>query len=74
MVGALASQIAAALSEADRRRYWCRVIWEALRAENEQRAGLQVLAAQLGRLQADLDEGAPWKNPGAVLAARLKVA
>lgn len=74
MVGALASQIAGALSEPERRRYWCRVIWEALRAENEQRAGLQVLSAQLGRLQADLDEGAPWKNAGAVLAARLKVA
>jgi hypothetical protein len=73
-VGALASQIAAALVEPDRRRYWCRVIWDALRGDFEQRAGLQVLSAQILRLNADLEEGAPWKNPGAVLAARLKVA
>lgn len=71
-VGLLASQIAQALGEHDRRRYWCRVIWDALKAEIEMRAGLQVLAAQLLRLEADMKEGAPWKNPGAVLAARLK--
>lgn len=73
-VGVLASSVAAALSEPDRRRYWCRVIWEAMRSENESRGGLQALAAQFSRLEADLNEGAPWKNPGAVLAARLKVA
>jgi hypothetical protein len=73
-VGLLASQIAAALVEPDRRRYWCRVIWEALKAENELRPGLQVLAAQISRLEADLKEGAPWRSPGAVLAARLKAA
>ena len=73
-VGHLASQIAAALGEHDRRRYWCRVIWDALTAQNEMRGGLQVLAAQLLRLEADMREGAPWKNPGAVLAARLKAA
>lgn len=73
-VGLLASQIAAALAEPDRRRYWCRVIWDALRGENEQRGSLQVLGAQLSRLDADLKEGAPWRNPGAVLAARLKAA
>lgn len=73
-VGVLASQIAAALAEPDRRRYWCRVIWDALRGEFEQRVGLQVLSAQISRLDADLREGAPWKNPGAVLAARLKTA
>lgn len=71
-VGVLASSVAAALSEPERRRYWCRVIWEAMRSENEARGGLQVLAAQLSRLEADLNEGAPWRNPGAVLAARLK--
>lgn len=73
-VGLLASQIAAALTEPERRRYWCRVIWDALRGENEQRGSLQVLGAQLARLDADLKEGAPWRNPGAVLAARLKAA
>lgn len=73
-VGVLASQIAAALVEPDRRRYWCRIIWDALRAENELRPGLQVLAAQFARLDVDIREGAPWRNPGAVLAARLKSA
>lgn len=73
-VGLLATQIAAALIEPDRRRYWCRVIWEALRSEFEGRGGLQVLGAQLSRMEADLREGAPWRNPGAVLAARLKAA
>lgn len=71
-VGLLASQLAQSLDEPERRRYWCRVIWDALRAEIEECSGLQVLAAQLSRLQADLREGAPWRNPGAVLAARLK--
>lgn len=71
-VGLLASQTAQSLGEPERRLYWCRVIWDALRSEVEERAGLQVLAAQFSRLQADLKEGAPWHNPGAVLAARLK--
>lgn len=73
-VGLLASQIAAALVEPERRRYWCRVIWEALKGEQESRGSLQVLGAQLARLDADLREGAPWRNPGAILAARLKTA
>lgn len=73
-VGVLASMICAALGEPDRRRYWCRVIWEALRSQGELRAGLQVLQAQVSRLDADIREGAPWRNPGAILAARLKAA
>ena len=71
-VGVLASQLAGALSEPDRRRYWCGVFWQALTAQDEGRGGLQVLGAQLERLAADLVEGAPWRSPGAVLAARLK--
>ena len=71
-VGLLASQIAAALTEPERRRYWCRVIWQALTAQDEGRTGgLQPLAAQIDRLRADMLEGAPWRSPGAVLAARL---
>lgn len=71
-VGKLASAIAGALSEPERRRYWCRVLWDALRSEQEDRGGVQVLGAQLARLAGDLDEGAPWRNAGAVLAARLR--
>lgn len=74
-VGQLASALCAALCEPERRRYWCRALWEALKAQNEGRTGgLQSLAAQLDRLEADLKEGAPWRNPGAVLATRLKTA
>ncbi|WP_028306312.1 hypothetical protein [Deinococcus ficus] len=73
-VGKLASALCGALGEPERRRYWCRVLWDALRAENEGRAGVQVLAAQVSRLVADLAEGAPWRNAGAVLAARLRMA
>lgn len=74
-VGQLASALCAALCEPERRRYWCRALWEALKAQNEGRTGgLQALAAQLSRLAADLSEGAPWHRPGAVLAARLKAA
>lgn len=71
-IGLLASQIARVLLEPERRLYWCKVIWDALKSQNELRGGLQVLAAQISRLEVDLREGAPWRNPGAVLAARLK--
>lgn len=71
-VGQLASGMCAALGEPERRRYWCRVIWEALRASGEGRAGLQGLAAQVARLEADRLEWSGLRNPGALLAARLK--
>ena len=73
-VGKLASAMCAALNEPERRRYWCRVLWEAIRATYEGRAGVQTLAAQVSRLAGDLEEGAPWRNAGAVLAARLRPA
>lgn len=72
-VGRLGSLIAGLLGESDRRRYWCGVIWQALTAQDEGRTGgLQALMGQFDRLAADLREGAPWRSPGAVLAARLK--
>lgn len=58
------------------RRWWCRVIWEAWNAHTEGRTGgLEALAAGLARLEADRRE-APhiWRRPGAVLAARLRMA
>lgn len=73
-VGRIASAMCAALCEPERRRYWCRVLWEAFRAEVEGRVGgLQALAGAVSRLAADLEE-APgvFRNPGAVLAARLR--
>jgi len=72
-VGKLASAMSHALSEPERRRYWCRVFWEAFRAEIEGRTGgLGALGAQISRLAADLAEDAPWKSPGAILAGRLR--
>lgn len=73
-VGKLAAAMCQALREPERRRYWCRMLWEAIRATYEGRAGLQGLAAAVWRLAADLREGAPWRNAGAVLAARLRPA
>lgn len=71
-VGQLARTLSTSLGEPDRRKAWCRVIWDAWRASVEGRAGLQGLAGQLARLAADLDERAPWRSPGAVLMARLR--
>ncbi|WP_157465449.1 hypothetical protein [Deinococcus apachensis] len=71
-VSRLAADLAHALNEPGRLKQWAGTIYTALSAENEQRPGLHVLALQLARLAADLAEGAPWRNPGAVLAARLR--
>ena len=72
-VGKLASEISAALIEPGRRRYWCKVIWEALNNQDAGRTSdLGALIGQFDRLGADLREGAPWRSPGAILAARWK--
>lgn len=74
LVGLMASTLAHALRDPNSRRWYCRVIWSAWKDEVEGRPGLQVLAAQLSRLAADLAEGAPWRCAGAVLATRLRAA
>ncbi|MBB5297485.1 hypothetical protein [Deinococcus metallilatus] len=56
------------------RRLWCRLIWDAWTAEVEGRGGLQVLAAQLARLEADRREWPGLRSPGALLASRLREA
>ena len=70
-VSRLASDLAHVLNEPGRYRQHCAAIYAALKAENEQRPGLSVLALQLHRLATDLSELAPWRKPGAVLASRL---
>ncbi len=70
-VSRLAGEIAHVLGEPGRFRQHCATLYAAIQAENELRPGLQALAAALCRLAADLAEGAPWRKPGAVLAARL---
>jgi hypothetical protein len=72
LVGVLASTLADALDDQHSRRFWCRVIWDAWTAEVEGRAGLQVLAAQLARLDTDQHEWAGLRKPGALLASRLR--
>jgi hypothetical protein len=71
LVGMIASTLARALDDQHSRRWYCRIIWNAWSAEVEGRAGLQVLAAQLARLDADRREWAGLKRPGALLASRL---
>lgn len=71
LVGLMASTLAHALNDQHSRRYWCKVIWSAWTADIEGRHGLQHLAAQLARLQADLHEWPGLRSPGALLASRL---
>lgn len=71
LVGLMASTLAHALNDRHSRRYWCKVIWSAWTADIEGRHGLQHLAAQLARLQADLHEWPGLRSPGALLASRL---
>jgi len=73
-VGRLASALSKVLDDQHSRRWYCAVIWEAWRAEVEGRAGLQVLAAQLARLDADRREWQGLRRPAALLAARLRAA
>lgn len=70
-VSRLAADVAHALREPGRLKQWAGTIYAALRAENEQRPGIQVLELALLRMAADLREGAPWRKPGAILTARL---
>jgi hypothetical protein len=70
-VSRLGAELAHALGEPNRFRQHCGAIYAALRDENELRSGLSSMALQLQRLAVDLAELAPWKSPGAVLAARL---
>lgn len=73
-VSRLAADLTHLLSEQGRHRQWCKAIYAAIEADVEQRAGLAAFALQLERLAVDLAEGAPWKKPGAILAARIKSA
>ena len=74
LVGIMAATLARALNDGHSRAWYCRLIWNAWRAETEGRAGLRVLAAQLERLDIDRREWTSLRNPAALLAARLRVA
>ncbi len=71
-VSRLAADLAHALNEPGRLKQWAKAIYAALQAENELRPSLHHFASQVARLAADIAEEAPWRKPGAVLAARLR--
>ena len=73
LVGLFGSALARCLDDSHSRRWWCLILWQALRAEAEGRGGIGALAAALTRLEADRGEWVGLRNPAAVLAARLRV-
>lgn len=72
LVGMLGAALARQLRDQHSRRWYCRLIWDAYYASVEGRAGLQQLAAQLARLDADRREWGGLRNPAALLVARLR--
>jgi hypothetical protein len=74
LVGILGAALARALDDQHSRAWYCKTIWKAWAAGVEGRAGLQILAAQLARLEVDRQEWSGLKRPAALLAKRLKAA
>jgi hypothetical protein len=72
LIGLIASTIASALHDQHSRRYWFSAVYASWAAELEGRAGLQVLQAQLMRLDADLREWPTLRNPAALLVSRIR--
>ena len=72
LVGMLGSALARQLHDQHSRRWYCRLIWDAYAASVEGRQGLQQLAAQLARLDADRREWGGLRNPAALLVTRLR--
>lgn len=72
LVGMLGAALARQLHDQHSRRWYCRLIWDAYAATVEGRQGLQQLAAQLARLDADRREWEGLRNPAALLVARLR--
>jgi hypothetical protein len=71
-VGRLASALAQAMNDPHSRRWYCSLLWIALREEWEGRAGLSILASALIRVQVDQNEYSGLRNPAALLNSRLK--
>ncbi len=74
LIGVLGTALAHALDDDHSQRWYCKAIWNAWNAEVEGRGGLQVLAAQLARLDVDRHEWGSLKRPAALLNARLRAA
>jgi hypothetical protein len=74
LVGILGTALATALDDQHSKAWYCKTIWKAWAAGVEGRAGLQILAAQLARLDVDRQEWSELKRPAALLAKRLRSA
>jgi hypothetical protein len=72
LVDLLSATLARALDDEHSQAFYAKAIWQAYRASAEGRVGLQVLAAQLARLDVDRREWAGLRRPAALLAARLR--
>jgi hypothetical protein len=72
LIGFLATTLSRALRDQHSQKFWCKVFWNAWTDEVEGRGGLQVLGAQLSRLNSDLREWDGLKNPAALLVSRLR--
>ncbi len=72
LIGLIASTIASALHDQHSRRYWFSAVYASWAAELQGRAGLQVLAAHLMRLDADLREWPTLRKPAALLVSRIR--
>lgn len=66
-IGRAASEIAHHFHDQHSRRYWCALLWAAVK-----NGTLEALAAQIQRLLVDVQEWPDLRNPGALLAARLR--
>lgn len=73
LVGRTASTLARLLDDSGSRRWYCKLLWEAFRSEQEGRGGLGALGAALARLDADRAEWTGLRNPAALLVTRLRV-
>jgi hypothetical protein len=74
LVGILGAALARALNDQHSRRWYCKTIWAAWTTELEGRGGLQVLAAQLARLDVEREEWGTLRRPASLLNARLRAA
>jgi hypothetical protein len=72
LVDLLSATLARSLDDEHSQAYYAKAIWQAYRTSAEGRAGLQVLAAQLARLDVDRREWVKLKRPAALLASRLR--
>lgn len=68
----LAQALCVFFGDPEYHRAYCKMMWQAWREEQEGRNGLQVLMAQLSRINTDRREWAKLRKPGALLMSRMR--